>query len=182
MKMTIKSVRLAFPAIFAPQAFGEGEPAYSAKFIIPPDHPQVKDMDDAIKAVAKEKWGEKGPGILEKLFEDKKVCFIHAPYRDKNGDAYDGFEGNFTLSTRSSKTRPSALNRDKTPVTESDGVIYGGCYVDAAVEFYAQDNSYGRRINCSIRGVRFVKDGDSFGGGTAAREDDFEDLEDEEFV
>lgn len=178
MKMTIKRVRLAFPAIFTPQAFGEGEPAYSGKFIIPPNHPQLQDIRDNIKLVAKDKWNEKADGILKLLTEDKKVAFVEGPYRNKNGDVYDGFDGMFTLSSRSPKIRPSALNRDKSPVTEQDGVIYAGCYVDAAVEFYAQDNSYGRRINCSLRGVRFVEDGESFGGGSAAGADDFDDAED----
>ena len=182
MRMTITNVRLAFPAIFAPQAFGEGEPAYSAKFIVDPKDPQVQKIRDAIAAVAKEKWGEKASSILALLTEQKKVAWVEGPYRNSNGDAYDGFEGKFTLSTRSASTRPSALNRDKTPVTQNDGVIYPGCYVDAAVEFYAQDNKWGRRINCGIRGVRFVGPGDSFGGGSAAASDDFADLADEDFV
>ena len=59
-----------------------------------------------------------------------------------------------------------------------DGVFYAGCYVDAVIDIYAQDHpQYGRRINCGLLGVRFVRDGDAFSGGGGATADDFADLE-----
>jgi hypothetical protein len=44
------------------------------------------------------------------------------------------------------------------------------------VEIWAQDNNYGKRINASLKGVQFVRDGDAFAGGGAASPDEFEDL------
>jgi hypothetical protein len=175
-KLLIKNVRMAFPALFEPEAFGDGDPAYGGKFIIPPNHPQVDEIRKAMETAAKERWAEKAPGILKLLKDDKKVAFVEGPYRNKNGETYDGFEGMFTLSTRNggkSPVRPSAFDAQNRPVTAADGVLYGGCYVDASVEIYPQDNGYGRRINCSLRGVRKVSDGESFGGGTPASADEF---------
>ncbi|MDQ9777799.1 DUF2815 family protein, partial [Acinetobacter baumannii] len=43
-------------------------------------------------------------------------------------------------------------------------------------ELWCQDNNYGKRINASLRGVQFLKDGEAFAGGGIASEDDFEDL------
>jgi hypothetical protein len=172
-KFLIKNARLSFPAIFQPQAFGEGDPAYSAKFIIDPKSPAAAQIRDAVTAAASEKWGEKAAGILKSLKEDKKVCFVEAPYRNKNGDTYDGFEGKFYLSARNADLKPTAFSASGQPVSEADGMIYAGCYVDASVEIYAQDNKWGRRINCSLRGVRFAGHGDSFGGGTVATADEF---------
>jgi len=74
-----------------------------------------------------------------------------------------------------SKTRPTVLNRDKTPVAEADGVLYGGCYVNALLDVWAQDNAFGKRINATLKGVQFVRDGDAFGGGAPASADDFPD-------
>ena len=68
-------------------------------------------------------------------------------------------------------------NKDKTPLTEDDNVIYGGCYVNAIIELWAQDNNYGKRINANLLGVQFHKDGEPFGGGgVSVKADDFDDV------
>lgn len=173
MKMTIRGIRLAFPAIFEKQAIGDGEPAYGAKGIIPPDHPQVSEIEAAMLAAAKAKWNEKGEQILGLLKEEKKVAFVRGPYRNKNGDVYDGFDGMFHVSTRSADTQPTAFDSANNPTTKDAGLLYGGAFVDMAVEFWAQDNKWGRRLNCTLRGVRFVKHGDRFSGSPPAGADEF---------
>lgn len=173
VQMILRNVRIAFPAIFEPQAVGDGDPAYGAKFILPPDHPQVEEIRKAIDTVAKGQWNDKAQSVLKLLTADKKVAFVEGPYLNKNGEAYDGFDGNFHVSSRSAKVKPSAWNNANRETTQADGLIYSGAYVDASVEFYAQDNKWGRRINCGLRGVRFVGHGESFGGGAPASADEF---------
>jgi hypothetical protein len=46
--------------------------------------------------------------------------------------------------------------------------------VDVSIDVWAQDNNYGKRVNASLRGVKFARDGEPFAGGGAATEDDFE--------
>lgn len=179
--VSLQNVRLAFPAVFAPQAFGDGNPAYGAKLIVEPGSPNTAVIRKALAEAAKAQWGDKAETIVKQLMSDKKSAWTEGPYRNKDGDVYDGFEGNYFLSTRSEKLRPTALSRDKQPVTEADGVIYAGCYVDASVDIYMQDSpKWGRRINAVLRGVRFRKDGDAFGGSSAAGASDFADLDDDE--
>ena len=173
MKITLKNVRLAFPALFeAKTVAGEGDPAFSATFILAADSPSIAEVNAAIDAVAKEKWGAKADGILKSARASGKVCL-------RSGDdkaQYDGFEGNFYISARS-KVRPLIADRDKTPLTEQDGVIYAGCYVYAVLELWAQDNNYGKRVNAQLKTVQFFRDGDAFsGGGRPGTEDDLEDL------
>lgn len=181
--VTLRNVRLSFPAVFKPQAYGDGNPAYGAKLIVEPNSANVEAIRKVIREAAKTQWGDKADAIVKQLTADKKSAWSEGPYRNKDGDVYDGFEGNYFLSTRSEKLRPTALDRNKQPVTEADNVIYGGCYVDASVDIYMQDSpKWGRRINAVLRGVRFVRDGDAFGGSSAASADEFEDLDDEDFV
>ena len=78
--------------------------------------------------------------------------------------------------TNRATTRPLVIDKDKSPLTEQDGKPYAGCFVNASVELWAQDNNYGKRINASLRGVQFFKDGDAFAGGGAASEDEFDDI------
>lgn len=54
-------------------------------------------------------------------------------------------------------------------------VPYSGCYVNASVEFWAQDGD-NAGIRCSLRGVQFFKDGDSFAGGSKAKADEFDEF------
>lgn len=175
MKVKIANVRVAFPALFEAKAVGtEGEPRFSAAFVIEPASSNAKSLAAAVSAVAKEKWGVKADAILKELHSKGRVCYREEPL-SKDGEVYDGFEGMYSLNT-SNKARPLVLDRDKTPLTAADGRPYGGCYVNASLELWAQDNSFGKRINCTLKGVQFVRDGDAFGGGAPASPEDFEDL------
>jgi len=179
MKVKIQSVRVAFPAVFEPQAIDGGEPKFGGKFIIDPANKAlVAELDAAMLQVAKDKWGPKGEQVfngLQKVGKKPDVAFVKEPYKNKDGDAYGGFEDMFYLSA-SSATRPLVIDRDKTPLVNADGKIYSGCYVNINVEFWAQDNKFGRAIRAQLRGVQFAKDGDAFGGGAPASTDEFDDL------
>lgn len=184
MKVTLKNVRLAFPALWEPEAIGDGEPAYGARLILPPDHPDVAMLRKAIDDVAKAKWpgvnnkgDPKWKAILEIARKDENVCLSEKDYCNKEGDVYDGFEGNFNVATRS-QVQPLIIDRDRTELTKRDGRPYSGSFIVAKVELWAQDNSYGRGIRAQLTGVQFYKDGDAFAGGTKASADDFDDLSD----
>jgi len=172
MKLKLLNVRLAFPQLFeAKTVAGEGKPAHSGTFLIDPADPQVKTINAAIDATAKEKWGAKADAILKQMRAADKVC-LH------NGDlkaTYDGFPGNLFISARN-PLRPTVVDADKTPLTEKDGKPYAGCYVHVVLELWSQDNQYGKRVNATLMGVQFYKDGDSFTGGGVASEDDFDDI------
>ena len=180
MKLTLKNVRLAFPVLFTAQTVnGEGDPAFSASFLLPNDSPQIAEINKAIDQVAKEKWGEKAAGILKTMRGTDKACLHDGDMKAQ----YGGYEGHQYVSARG-KTRPTVIDRDKTPLTAADGKPYSGCYVNAIVELWTQDNNYGKRVNASLAGVQFFKDGEAFAGGAVASADDFEDLgvEEEAFV
>ena len=172
MKLKLNNVRLAFPALFeAKTVNGEGDPAFSAALLVDPADPQVKTINTAIDAVATEKWGKKATEILALMRKTDKIC-LH------DGDlkaSYDGFPGNLYVSARN-KVRPTVLDSDKTPLVQADGKPYAGCYVHVILELWAQDNKYGKRVNATLMGVQFYRDGDSFTGGGAASDDDFDDV------
>ncbi len=172
MKVKLSNVRLAFPQLFeAKTVNGEGKPAFSASFLLEPTHPDIKVINAAIEQVAYEKWGAKANAVLQTARAADKVC-IH------NGDAkaeYAGYEGNFYVSTRNA-TRPLVIDKDRTPLAPQDGKPYAGCYVNASIDVWAQDNNYGKRVNASLAGVQFLRDGDAFTGGGPASVDEFDDL------
>lgn len=172
MKVKLNDVRLAFPQLFeAKTVNGEGKPAFSASFLFPPDHPARKALDVAIEEVGKAKWAAKWPAIKKAMQAADKTC-LH------NGDTkaeYDGYEGNLYVSARN-QVRPLVIDRDKRELGIADGKPYAGCFVNASVELWAQDNNYGKRVNASLMGVQFFRDGDAFAGGGTADPEDFDDL------
>jgi hypothetical protein len=152
-KIKMQNVRLSFPNLFHTASFGgEDTGKYDATFMLDKkEHAEtIKLIRQEIKALANEKFKDKLP-------PDDKLCL-------KDGDETDRqeYQGCFTLKA-SSKRRPLVLNRDKSPVTEEDNIIYAGCYVNAIVSLWAQNNAFGKRINASLDGVQFAGHGEPFG-------------------
>jgi hypothetical protein len=176
MKVMLKNVRLAFPVLNKPEQFqGEGKPRYSATLLIPKGDPQIAEVEKAMRAAAEDKWGPaKADAAVKGLRAANKTAFNDG---DLKSD-YQGFEGNMYVGAHAQAAAPPRLlDGRKQELPRDTGVIYPGCYVNASVEFWAQDNQYGKRINCSLRGIQFVKDGDSFAAGAPASLDEFEVVE-----
>lgn len=174
MELKLTNVRGAFLALFEPKKFGggeEGSASYSGSFLIAKDDPQVKTINAAIEAAANEKWGPKAPGILKLLRSTDKVLLHDGDLKE----TYEGFPGNLFIASRNA-SRPIVLDRDKTPLTAADGKPYSGCYLNAILDVWAQDNKYGKRVNATLKGVQFVKEGDAFSGSAPASADAFDDL------
>lgn len=177
-RIMLKGVTMAFPALAEPQAFGEGEPAYGAKFPIVPNSEHQKIIEEAMMAEAREAWKDKATSTLEMLTEDGKVAFAKKVYRSKKtGEAYQGFDGKHYLSARNAKTQPTVYNQYGEEVSGKDNILrqaFSGAKVNASVEIWAQDNKWGRRVNCSLRGVMLTGEGENFGGGSSpASADEF---------
>lgn len=169
----LKNVRAAFLQVWEPTQVkpGEGKAAFSGTFLMPPEHPDIQTIRAAITAVATAEWKDKASDILKGLIAGDKVC-LH------NGDTkaqYDGFAGNLFVSARS-PSRPLIIAQDRSILVETDGKPYSGCFVNAQIAVWAQDNGYGKRVNAQLRGVQFLRDGDAFGGGAVAQADEFEEV------
>lgn len=169
----LADVRLAFPQLWvATKVNDAGKAAFSAAFLMPPDHPAVAKIKAAIAETAKAKWGEKAAEILQALVAADKIC-LH------NGDTksnLEGYAGNLFVSARG-PMRPLIIDANKSPLTEADGRPYSGCYVNAQIALWAQQNNFGKRVNAQLRGVQFLRDGEAFSGGGVADPDEFETVE-----
>lgn len=180
------NARLSFPDLFeAVQFEGKGPFSYRAAFLQPEDQPVMLQQGDkswkkttiakVIDAVATELWKAKAPAILKSIEGNPQKCCWY----DGNIKEYDGYEGNFVLSSTrgQEKGRPLIIDRDKSPLSADDGKPYAGCYVNATVEIWAQDNKWGKGIRATLRGVQFAKDGDAFAAGTPLDDGEFQSIE-----
>ena len=168
----LENVRLAFPELFvAKQVNGEGTARYSAALIMDPNHSGLAALERVFKVVAKEKWGDEAEETLTLLKKKDKLA-LHDGDDKPN---YEGYPGNHFVNANST-SRPTVVDKDRSALIEGDGVIYSGCYVNAIIEIWAQDNKYGKRINATLKGVQFYAKGDAFSGSPPAQADDFDDL------
>lgn len=174
MRVVLKEVRISYPKLFVPEAFeASANKRFGARFHITPGSEQDKLVREAINAVALEAWDKKA-GAMLKSFEgnNQKICFY-----DGNLSNDANAEGMFILSSNRNEKdgKPKVKDRRGNDLAEGDAKIYGGCYVNAILDFYAQKDKY-PGIRCTLLGVQFVKDGPSFGGAARIGDDAFEDL------
>lgn len=156
-KIKMQAVRLSFPSLFNTAKFGgEDTGKYEATFVL--DKVEHAEVIAGIKAQIERLMKEE----LKSKVPSDKLCL-------KDGDdmGRPEFEGKYTIKA-STKKRPLVINRDKSPITESDNAIYAGCYVNAIVSLWAQDNKFGKRINAQLDGVQFCRDGEPFGDGAVS--------------
>jgi hypothetical protein len=194
-KIVLRNVRLSFPVLGEPEYFGGAKTKstdqrrWSATLLVPADSPQHKAVNETILAVAKEKWADKAVSILKnQITTDPKACC----YQNGERKEYDGYQGMFALSAHRYEKdgRPLVFDKAKHPVYHrvndeakgyrvndsvagQEGVIYAGCYVDAEVEIWAQQNSNGKGIRATLLVIQKRADGDSFGGGSPPDEGAF---------
>jgi len=163
-KIPIPNARLAFPSLWRKASFNGAEgDKYEATLLIPKSD---KKTYNAIVSEIKRLQDEAGIKIPK-----DKWCI-----RDGDEYDYDGYAGHWAIKA-SNRVRPTIIDRDKSPLTEDDGVIYGGCYVNAIIQLWLQNNEYGKRINANLLGVQFAKDGEPFSAGVTVSEDEFDEFD-----
>lgn len=192
-KVILMGVRLSFASLFEPnkqtdQETGKVRETWKGNFLIPKDGAdkmmavfkgQKMPILKALKAASAEakgkKWGDesKWPKLKpEKVF-----------LRDGDLEDWDGYEGHWYVSASAQLSdRPAVVTNRKDGNNnwidaEPGGRAspYSGCYVNATIVVWAQDNEHGKRVNAQLRAVQFFKDGEAFGAAPTNPNEDFTD-------
>lgn len=168
----LPAVRLSFPHLFQAHSMEEGqEKKFSATFLLDDkEHGKLLDqIETTIKRLA--------------LDEFKKATSFKSCLRDGNEKLeLEGYGDGKWFIPAARKTRPTVVRVavaldggiDYPPVSEDEGLIYAGCYVNATVRLWVQNNKWGKRVNAELRVVQFLRDGDSFGAGKVDVESDLQ--------
>ena len=171
-KVHIKGVRFNYTgSLFTAQKpkTGEGKEKFSCVAIIDRDHPQLGEIKAAMSEAATNKWGAKAAEVLKQLQAADRLC-LH------DGDAKSdkpGYAGKLFVNA-SNELRPGVFGPNREVLVAADGKPYSGSYGNIIIDFWAQDNQFGKRVNASLLGVQHVKDGERLSGGGVAAADDFE--------
>jgi hypothetical protein len=165
-KIKIENVRLSYPNLFQ-KGFYEGKEnkKYTATLVLDKSNPKhvaaKKLIDEQIETIYKETKTKRID------FKEDKFCV-----KEESAD----FENSWLIKVGNSK-RPTIIDRDKSPLAESDEKIYAGCYVNVIIDFYYYDKQYGKFILSNLYGVQFSEDGEPFGTGPVDVTDEFDDID-----
>ena len=179
-KVMLRNVRLSYEHIFTPSALDDSqEPKYSATFIIPKDHADLPALRRALVEAGAEKFPTAFNG---KAWPTGYTCALKDGDKDVNGNGEILAENNpeyagcyvFKASAAASR-RPLTIGRKKEAITEADGVIYSGCYVNASVAVAGYEfGKIKKGVTAYLNGVQFVADGERFGSDAMS---DFDELD-----
>lgn len=159
--VTIHDVRLSFPNLFKPRMGTDkvtgqptGKATYSAVFLL--DKGRNKDDIARLTAAAlftkKEKWQDKPVNLAGKSIRDGS---------DK--EATDGYGPSIVFISARNERKIPVVDQQLAPLAEDSGKPYAGCYVDATVRCWAQDNANGKRLNWGLVNVQYRRKGEPFG-------------------
>ena len=174
----LQDVRLSFPHIVEPHSAAANAPKkYSADFIMPQDHKGFASFMQQVAMIAQEKWKDNSTAVLQMIQADRKLRCFGGPadkIDKKTFKPYSGYDGNVYISANKDQM-PQMIRIDGTPVDAGNTMeyqqlarkMYGGCFVNAAVRPWCQENKYGCGIRCDLIAIQFARDGEAFGEGAA---------------
>lgn len=157
----LKNVRVSFPHLFKRPTINGEEGKCGAALML--------HNEDNAKIIAKLK--SEIEGLCKTRFKGRvlpgdKLCL--RPGEDRGRAEYDGHH----VLSANSKDRPFVISNDGRGVIseEADSPIYAGCYVNAKIRLWAQDNQFGKRINCELVAIQFARDGEPLDGSYVSAE------------
>lgn len=168
-QIKLKNVRLSFPALFTPTKFGdEVEAKYKAVFLLD------KKTHAALIAEVQTAIANMVKTAKVKTIASYKTCLRDGAEKPD----VDGYGEGVMFISASNKKNISVVGRDLVPLTEASGRPYAGCYVNASIRLWLQDNKWGKRVNAQLQAVQFYGEGEVFGEKAVDPETVFENLED----
>jgi len=175
----ITNARLSFPHLIDPQRNtgddGKERIAYNADFILEPSNPAWNEFMHVYQAMAQEGWDQYAQNAMTMIHGDhKKRCYGEGQEKvnQKTFEVYQGYQGMVYLSASRSTlpqvidTIGNAIDATNTMAIQAElRKMYGGCYVNAAIKPWLQDNKHGKGVRADLVAVQFLRDGEAFGEG-----------------
>lgn len=174
-KVVLSTHRVSYVHLKEPSSFKNSDKKdYSVEFLIPVDHPDVKRIEDAIKYTYESNKESvfKGAKMSGKNFHyplvDGEDILDERPEREE-------VEGMYVIKAKSSR-QPVVYDADGSELYDLDDV-YGGCYCRGVIVFRPFSHESGKKgVSCYLNSVKFMEEGEPFGGFSASH-DDYEDDE-----
>lgn len=174
----IAGARLSFPKLVEAQTqaqFPNSPKKFSADLILTPGDACFERFMAEAGREANAKWKDQTAAVMQMIQNDRRLrCYGSGNEKldKKTMKPWAGYENMVYLTTSADEAHPPKIIRADGSYIDDSAVLerqtaarkmYGGCYVDAAVRPWIQDNQFGRAIRCQLIAVQFVRDGEAFG-------------------
>lgn len=159
----LKNVRVSFPRLFKTHKNADGmEFKMGATFILNTES-NTKEISE-IKQLIKQHLTDGNDG---KPIPSDKICL-----KDGNNTGREEYANQLVLST-TAYSPPLVLKSKSNTIfieEEENNEIYAGCYVNAKVQIWWQNNKYGKRINAKLVAIQFANHGEAFSSSYISKE------------
>lgn len=147
----LRDVRCSFPHLFTRPIINGDESKCGAQLMLEPDRHKaaLAELSAEMKAIASDTLKGRMP-------PSDKLCLRKG--EDRGRAEYDGY----IVLSANTRDKPIVIAGDGRSVIqeEKDSQIYAGCYVNAKVRLWGQDNKHGKRINGELISIQFARDGE----------------------
>lgn len=177
-KVITGPVRLSYANVWEPKSINDGEAKYSVSLVIPKSD---KATIDKIKAAIQAAYEDGEDKLKGKSKSKPSLKGLKTPLRDGDEERPDDevYKDCYFVNANS-KSAPQIVDQRVQPILDQNEV-YSGCYARVSITFYAFNSNGNKGIACGLGNIQKVRDGEPLGGRTNA-EDDFETLEDDDFL
>lgn len=177
-KVITGEVRLSFANLFVPKKNDQDKDVWSVLLLIP-----KTDKATLLKLKAAAEEALKVGIANGKLKSGTSLKNAWGTLKD--GDERDDLDerpeyaGNYYMNVNAYQ-RPGVVDRDRQPILDSSEV-YSGCFARVSINSYAYNVGTNKGITFGLNHVQKLRDGDFLGGRSRA-EDDFDELDEDEFA
>jgi hypothetical protein len=178
----VSNARLSFPHLAEPQKqtdkiTGNSRLTYNCDLILEPNSPAIQEFMARYHVLAVEKWQDNANNAMQQIQANRKQrCYGVGEEKvdSKTFQPRGGYQGKVYISA-SNKNMPQMIQQDGRPADPANTMacqavarkMYGGCYINAAIKPWIQQNDTGIGIRCDLIAVQFFADGEAFGEGAA---------------
>lgn len=156
-RLIVPKSRLSYPHLFKPSAFqGEGEPKFSASFLVPKG-----EKDFIAKAKAAQEFA------LKELYSSKFPTNLERWGISDGDDLDDEAAKGCWVIKASNKVRPKVVDGQGVEVID-ELAVYGGCYVRGSIVAKAYGTPSKGGVTFELLVCQKVADGEPFSGAARA--------------
>jgi (2Fe-2S) ferredoxin len=175
-KVITGEVRLSYARLFKPKKNDQDKDVWSTVILIPKGDRATMAKLKKAAAKALELGIEKGK-LRKGMSLDKAWTTL------KDGDDMDepveAYEGHWYMNVNSYRA-PGVVDRHKERL-DDERDVYSGCYARVSLTAYPFDAKSNKGVTFGLENVQKLRDGEPLGGAPSDPDDDFDELEDEEY-
>lgn len=172
----IRKARVSFPHLFTRPVINGEQGKYGATLVLDP-----KENETALNAIQKEITNLIKEKFKSRKLAPEKICLRNGD--DKSRAEYEGYQ----VLSANSRDKPIIISNTGNEVLqdEEECAIYPGCFVNAKIRLWPQDNNFGKRINAELVAIQFAGEGEALDkGGVNLKEimEGFDEIEEEKAI